>query len=350
MANNLRKKIMIFLGLLGLLMTFFILAIGLWPLDYSQSNSLTWDSEFPGLRFSRHSLAFARGEPVKLIHESDNGWSAELYLEPLRSYERGIAQILTLCDQRGWELMVIGQWKKGLILRVMEESVMGENILTEAFFPGTLTPGRARIITLLFSEGRVRLFMDGEFTGERDFPILDRPHSSLGLLVLGNGANGKSSWTGFVGGIALLSRSLDASEVLVRSRSWSTTVGEKNEEYSTQVLFNFRYDQNRSIITNQAGEDWSLQIPEKLTPPRRDLLVLPWKDFRFRRFYLMDMIVNLLGFVPFGVLMAMLIMAGKPSLSGPVCFSLSSLAGGTLSLFIEIIRPLSCPARPLLWT
>jgi hypothetical protein len=336
MTNKPRKKIMIYLGLSGLLMIVFILAIGLWPLDYRQSNSLSWDSESPGLHFSRRSLAYARGETVRWPPPPDNGWSAELYLEPLRTFERGIGQILTLCDQKGWEFMFVGQWRNGLILRVMEESVMGKKRVTEAYFRDILNPGKVKLITLIFSEGTVRLFMDGEFRGERDFYIPDRPHYSLGLLVLGNAANGKSSWTGFVRGIALLSRPLDASEVFIRSRMWATPVGELSEEDTTQVLYNFEYDQNRSIVTNRAGDDWSMQIPETFIPPRRDVLVPPWKDFRFQSFYLKDMIVNLLGFIPLGVLAAIFIMTVKSSASWPVCFFVSSLAGGSLSLFIEI--------------
>jgi glycopeptide antibiotics resistance protein len=63
-----------------------------------------------------------------------------------------------------------------------------------------------------------------------------------------------------------------------------------------------------SISFNRSIDSFNLiQVPRQLIPLKAEMLTPPWKDIRMERGYAIDLIVNLLGFVPLGFSLCLLL-------------------------------------------
>jgi glycopeptide antibiotics resistance protein len=100
-----------------------------------------------------------------------------------------------------------------------------------------------------------------------------------------------------------------------------------------QYLFNER---SGTLANDQVGSH-HLVIPARFEVLKKTTLRLPWEDFRFNRSYLMDVMTNILGFIPFGFLFSAYLRIKKiRSIFQLVIIAI--LIGGSLSLFIELIQ------------
>jgi glycopeptide antibiotics resistance protein len=74
----------------------------------------------------------------------------------------------------------------------------------------------------------------------------------------------------------------------------------------------YLFDENGGTrALDHAGSGHHLEIPSRIQIFERNILALPWKEFRFKRSFFLDIIINLVGFIPFGfVLIALLIRLG----------------------------------------
>ena len=62
---------------------------------------------------------------------------------------------------------------------------------------------------------------------------------------------------------------------------------------------------------DHSGGNLHLEIPSRMQVLEKRILAFPWNNFKFNRSFITDIIVNLIGFIPFGfVLIALLIRLG----------------------------------------
>ena len=77
-------------------------------------------------------------------------------------------------------------------------------------------------------------------------------------------------------------------------------------------------------------------MPPRFIVPQKNILVPPWKDFRLTFSFFHDVMINILGFIPFGFLITALIRRRITSRSHS--FIIVILLGSFLSLTIELIQ------------
>jgi glycopeptide antibiotics resistance protein len=70
---------------------------------------------------------------------------------------------------------------------------------------------------------------------------------------------------------------------------------------------------------------------------KKTILVPPSKDFRFTRSYLMDVLTNILGFIPFGFFFSAYLWIKKPRSIFRLLLATTVIAG-CMSLSIELIQ------------
>lgn len=324
------------LFILALVITAILLGVGLRPFNYRPRNNVSWNVALSSLDFTGPAAVYALGKFPPDLMDTDRGLTLEIGIKPARSYNRNLPQILTLSDEDGWELLMIGQWKDNLIIRNIEESRHGKLTLKEAGFGQVLITDRRSLITLVFTEKEVRLFIDGEPMGKSALPLPKVRHRAQYLLSLGSAPTAKATWHGQIYGAGLISRDLDDEEIGERAAAWKRS-GIFPAVKDPHHVFLFSFDTGvRSYADNTAGKDWDLVIPGTLKPPRRDFLVLPWKEFDPTRSYMLDMVVNLLGFIPFGGIICLLLLDTPHSESKWDVLAGTVIIGSLLSLFIEV--------------
>ena len=159
--------------------------------------------------------------------------------------------------------------------------------------------------------------------------------SIRGQLILGNAATGKSAWSGRLFGLAIFNRALDAKEVAAHQAVWARgAVHELAHEPGLAALYSFAEGAGQQVSDHSPNQH-HLFIPSEYVVLYKTVLgssrsVVP-RDWYAAR----DIVLNLLGFVPFGFL-TFIYYRGASTGQWLRTIIIATLTGATLSLVIEI--------------
>ena len=123
--------------------------------------------------------------------------SIELAIRPAAEPPNGIGNILTIFNESGQDLIMIGQWKNHLILRSSIDSADRIHSCRDTELDNVLRTEVLRHLCVVFQVDGVAIYIDGRparFT--RRFPLPAQGKGGTGKLVLGNSPAGKNSWKG----------------------------------------------------------------------------------------------------------------------------------------------------------
>jgi len=277
-----------------------ILIAGLWPFTFFPQNKVEWLQNENGIRFHGRGLVYGVEDGLGMSSRAQSGDSltVELWLKPEIEPHRNLPVFLTLYDRHNFEAVTIGQWRSELIIRSKN---LGTPLhLKEFGLENALSAGERRVLAITFDGSRTTVFLDGKF--KRQYP--SNPLSTLDKnamrFVLGNSPNGRDSWAGDLFALALYDRALSPDEVARNYEGWA---GKGLPAVSVQEglfgLFTFT-EKSGDRAGNQIAPEGHFRIPQYFQPLQKEILIPPWKDFQLKRSYLMDMTVNILGFIPFG--------------------------------------------------
>jgi glycopeptide antibiotics resistance protein len=99
----------------------------------------------------------------------------------------------------------------------------------------------------------------------------------------------------------------------------------------------YLFDEHSGTLAHDSVGDHHLLIPPRFKVLQKTILVPPWEDFRFTRSYLMDVLTNILGFIPFGFFSSAYLCMRKPRSIFRLLLTTIIIAG-CMSLFIELIQ------------
>ena len=327
------------LGIMCLLITLGILIAGLWPFDFDPLNKVEWLQDMNGIRFYGQGI-IKYSEPGDFLKPiSDSGAiSIEFRIRPEQDNSKYIASIFTLLDSRGEATVLCGQWKSHLILRSFNEDKNGRSRYYEWGLDNVLQRNEVRLLTITSGPRGTDLYLDGvrKHFYSRNLLLTDMRRYP-GNLILGNTPTGESYWTGSFFGMAIYDRTLNSGEVLDHFHGWQNR-GQPitSGEIGPIVLYLFDEHGGRQIW-NHSGDRRHLLMPATFQPLRRTILGTPEKDQWFSRGNLMDVVFNVLGFVPFGFILAAWLRFTN-NISAPIAYWIAILLGFCLSLAIELTQ------------
>jgi glycopeptide antibiotics resistance protein len=110
---------------------------------------------------------------------------------------------------------------------------------------------------------------------------------------------------------------------------------EKSGEEGPVSLYLF--DEHSGTLAHDSVGGHHLLIPSRFEVLQKTILVPPWEDFRFTRSYLMDILTNILGFIPFGFFFSVYLWLRKLRSTYRILL-ISVLFAGCTSLSIELIQ------------
>jgi hypothetical protein len=327
------------LPLACLAVTISILLAGLWPFKFHPQNEVAWLNGQNGIHFGRLGIAYSQeavygprgairpGGPV----------SIELAVRPGRELNH-LARILTLYGGGSRQYFTLGQWKSYVILRAASRGNDLRSDFREMSARGILLENIPRFLTVMSRNGYTAIYADGIKVKEaRNFSILPADSSASGKFVLGNSPTGNGSWTGELLFLSCYDRELPAEEVLQHFQDWLAHGTPTWSSGNTPALL-YRFDERQGATSrNLAGGRYDISIPPTFQVLKKTVLRPPWEEEYFRRASIRDVVINVLGFIPFGFFFASWFGSLDRLRSKSNLFLVATL-GGMISLAIELLQ------------
>jgi len=171
---------------------------------------------------------------------------------------------------------------------------------------------------------------------ERVFPgYLLSGRDLSGQLIFGTSPFEDHSWHGEWRGFAIYGEELSAADVLAHYQQWTEGYQAKlTKDSAPTTLYDF-HEGTGDTVHDLAGAASDLFIPKSYSVPHKAILQWPWNEYRPDRSYVVDLAVNIGGFVPLGFLLSAFL--GSTARSRMPIFT-AILMGALVSLAIELLQ------------
>lgn len=319
-----------------------LIVAGIWPFNFRPKNKVIWLGHQNGIHFYGQGLIVSSDIHGKgqMSPFADKSITLEIWLRPL-SETVSLPHILTLYDGKSPELLVVGQWKSHLVIRSRIQDPLTqtrEKPYREIGFQNGLLKNRDTFITMTSGTGGTALYVNGKrIQSHSNYNMLAALTDSPLRFILGNSPTGESFWTGNIMGFAIYNRVLTTAELF---RSYQAWMGKAPPFVSADggCLKMYLFDERKGItIHNAIDFNDTLVIPEIFKPVQRKSISPVRQGLRWNVSYVQDVMINVLGFIPFGFFFSALLLKTarhKRLLTGVAIVIL----GIGLSLAIELIQ------------
>ncbi|UCF14803.1 MAG: VanZ family protein [Phycisphaerales bacterium] len=340
--------------LLLTLVTIVTLFFGLRPLDFFPENRVRWLPGQDGIQFYKPSVS-DRGTSGGVIYsdvplEVRTGSKAfepttiEIYLESHGRRTGGLAHIVSFHDGYPLSPLVIGQRKTFLVIRSRDNRNDARDTCREIDLKHGLNASEKKLITIASGPERTEIYVNGELAGSYEVRSLIGVEHFCGYLNLGNSSIGCHSWKGNLYGLALYDRLLTSEQIRRHYGLWSDRAVSIPAAVEPEPVTLYTFSARTGVtVHNQTGNQNNLTIPAKFKALKRHVVLQFWRNMTWDRGNVKDVLVNILGFVPFASCM-MVVLAGNRHLSPGQAAVLTMLTGAILSLIIEIAQ-MGLPTR-----
>ena len=298
-------------------------------------NAVTWLGNENGLRFSRYGTIWSSGTFELAAAQDAPSCSLEIWLQPSRT--SGSNTLLAFYTQENPLQFSMHKYHAGLVLKRETEGDQHrrEVIGIESVFREI----KPVFVTITSGAQKTSMYVDGRLA--ESFPRFRFGKDCTGRLVIGTSPVGNEWWSGQLLGLAIYQEELTPSQILLHYKTW-TTQGQpqvSGDEHATAVyLFNERAG---NIIHNALHPGIDLYIPERYSLLHQKFLEPFWKEFKPRRTYWIDIVTNIIGFIPLGFFFCAYWSTVRP-IKNPALTTV--VMGFAVSLTIEVLQ--SClPTR-----
>lgn len=316
------------------------LIAGWWPFAFRPTNQVSWLPNRAGLQFQPDGIAFDP-ETLPLPGSFGNsnqlaGFTIELWVEAAAQPVTGVYHLVTLHDGRLPSNFVLCQWKQEILIRAVTSAATGPRRAREVGVDNALVARRPRFITMSGDSSGTEFHLDGVFA--EGFPDLVLNSQTLsGRLIFGNAANGKQSWAGRIFGAAIYNRKLEASEVARHHSIWTNSqAGQLATVPGLAALYLFS-EGSGGLSLDHSTNRHRLIIPSVYRVPQKEWLVPPWSWSADLQRDIVDLVLNIIGFVPFGFCFYRHCQLSCPC-SWPCRALVVVTSGAVVSLTIEVIQ------------
>lgn len=320
-----------FLGVVCLALWIGLMIAGLWPFNFLPPNHVWWLPNKNGVHFERYGEIYSPGAWIAPGVGSGEGLSIELWLEAEETY-RAFVPILSIDNPSHSANFMVEQFRSNLIVEGRFRDSLGRVDSLRLWMDNALSEGQPRFLTVTSGPKGTIVYLEAAV--QRPYPKRTLTADNFsGRLLLGHAAQGHQPWTGDVLGLAFYSKLLTPQEVSEHYLAWlDSRTAELAKGGRTRV---YPFDEhNGAIVHDYAGAMPDLVIPERFRVLHPAVLEFPAKP---NRSDLMDSFVNVLGFIPFGFLVAMYLQEASNCTRGRAILT-TIVLGGITSLAIELLQ------------
>jgi VanZ family protein len=274
-----------------------ILAAGLTPFRQPR-NAVTWLGNENGLHFGRYGTVWSAGgfQAGTLQHEGqhEGSCSIEIWLRPdVADASKTIFAFYT--PENPLQLVAIQYHALFILKRERRDDSEHPEVIGIA---DALHSAKSAFVSITSGAQGSAIYVDGKLV--RRFPAFRIGKDCGNALEIGTSPVTSDSWTGELRGLAIYGRELSEAEVQQHYETW-TTVGRPAISEDEQAMGVYLFEKRSgSVVHNAVAGGIDLNIPKRFSLVHQIFLQPFWKEFRPRRSYFIDLLVNIAGFVPLG--------------------------------------------------
>ena len=265
-----------------------------------------------------------------------NGFSLEIALKPAKYHKNGFKFLFVIHNGDDGKQLVVGQYRSSIIVmngddydhkrRTKRIAVkLAENLSIPQF------------VTITTGKDGARIFLDGRLIQTQRDLTLKIPEGEDARFLLGNSVYGRHNWQGDVLGLAVYRHPLSEQDVEKHFKHWFTDGNFLFEKkYQPDMLYVFDEIKGKRVM-DHAGGNIDFHIPSKMTILNKKILSLSRIPLTFSIEFFEDVMINLIGFIPFGFFLnAMFAKVGNGFEKHGILITV--ILCFVISLFIEVFQ------------
>jgi hypothetical protein len=341
MARGVRKKLSVndkltlvrekrFLAVLCGIATAAILFATLWPFNPFPPNRVSWLRDANGIDFHGPGIVLSKADLQADAGISGDSCSLEVLLRPASSD----LSTTILSFYRGPQQFAVRQYQDSLLV-TREVVIAGNKVNRTNFDVDHIFPlGKLTLLTITSGPSGTVVYVDGRHALTFSKFTMTRNDLS-GQIVLGASPVEDQPWPGEIHGMAVYTRELTAAEVARHYTNWiDPGAGKAADLDGTVARFAFN-ERSGNEIHNAVRSEPNLEIPSYFQIPHKAMLKAFWKEFEASRFYAIDLLMNVVGFMPLGFIFGAYFLLGR---SRGQAILYATLVGGALSFAVEVLQ------------
>jgi VanZ family protein len=289
-------------------------------------NNVRWIEGEPGLRFEPFGIVsgkeplFGPGGAVDLSLP----FTLRMEVHPREEPSDSLPRILSAYDGEGREQFFLGQWRAGLVLRILEGERLHRLKYRETG-AGGIRQDATHSIVVRSEDHALTLFVDGAPAKTRSgvaFSLLSGKRAPA-WMILGNSPSGESPWRGDLHSLSFYQEALSPGDI---------------ESLGKAPVLQYGFSEGTGAVCRGGADPrYDLVIPSLFRAPKKGVLVPPWRVQKFDRSFWKDVSVNIFGFVPFGfAVYGWARKGGERKIA--MAMGTALLTGAGISLFIELLQ------------
>lgn len=256
----------------------------------------------PGIHFERFGIAYTKIDSQFLL----KNFTTEIAIKPTQTKSPGFNLIMSIHDGDDSNQLIIGQWKTHVVIMNGDDYSNKRKIkrITAEIFN---MPYKKVLLTITTGEKGTELFINGELVKTNPDLHLMFPGGKEAMLTLGNSVYGNNPWSGTIYGFALYGHYLSQENIKKHYQAWEATNSYKGLREEKPLLF-FDFDKNDTNRLSGFEKGMAaLKIPECFPVLVKQILSAPWKNIGFTKNSIIDITINLIGFIPLGFILYALV-------------------------------------------
>lgn len=279
-------------------MFFLIVYFGLFFRGFFLNNNVSWLEDQEGLRFGHYGMAYTNSLfSSGGTHYKQDGFCIELATGADNFESNRFKILLSIHGGDDSEQLVLGQWRTALI--VMNGDDYDGRLRTPRI--GVLDAfqeDQNTFINITSGKDGTRVYVNGELRQASGRLQLKIPNEiSDAVMILGNSAYGRHSWSGKIYGLAIYEQILSEKKTSCHYHQWlKSHVFSFSRDIQPQIFYAFDEKKGRKAF-DSGPNNHHLSIPSRMEILKKEILVAPWNEQRLDGPLVKDMIINLAGFI-----------------------------------------------------
>ena len=316
-------------GLLCVLILCSFVVAGFWPFG-PVYNDVTWIADQPGFRYGEHGIILSAG-PLSANGSGD--CSIKMWVRPAGSGQSStLLAFYALSGGTGVSLH-----RSLSDLRLDRETGGGKPV--KHFAGKILHDGMLAFVSVVSGPRGTAVYLDGTLI--RVLPqVRTIPGDCSGSFAVAHSSRGHHRWQGEIHGLAIYNQELTPGQVRANWQSWRKAGRPDNSTGGQPVVLYLFSEGGGKVVPDHGAAGVNLTIPDRYRPVQRTWLLSPFSATDLGWVYAGDVLINIIGFVPFGfALSAFLASTGRVRRVG----AWAVIGGALVSLCIESLQPICQP-------
>ena len=317
------------IGIATLLTMCSVLAAGLLPFEMPR-NDVAWVSQENAVHFGRHGIILSRGI-LSAITGYGTAITMEVWLRPSRIWTTGC--VLTFYGYSSTRQFRVEQDYADLVLQVGEPDKNTAD-LHRTLRVTNVFRNKQFVLTVTSNDRETMVYVNGELAA-RSAAFRISSIDMTGRLILANCPHRNHSWSGDMKGLAIFEIAITPPQILNDYQSWVKR-GEPSSQLADKLVALYLFHEHvGNIIHDTAPAGVALEIPRQFVVIDQLRFESPITEFRTQRTYVENVLLNIAGFVPLGLMLALYFGAVWKIKRATLT---AVIVGATISFAIELLQ------------